>query len=292
MFSTYQVPARYPVYPPHHRGLYLEEYFHRFHRSHEAEFPARYIPVYWTAYYVNPSYGHPAPGGLQEALDALDPSQRYFTVIQYDGGIRHRLPPRTTVFSAGGRDGRGIPIPLLCSPHENPGRPKDIFCSFVGSLTHPCRRALRRVLPRNGRYRIHTTNWRACISAVSAAEFYDVLTRSVFTLCPRGHGPTSFRLYEAMQVGSVPVYIFDTPWLPYVSEIDWDELCVMVPAARLPELAAILESKTEEEIAAYRAAAARLQDDYFTMEGTCRKILESLRAHHGDSIPFAKGRQP
>ena len=30
---------------------------------------------------------------------------------------------------------------------------------------------------------------------------------SLFSLCPRGYGPTSFRLYESIQLGSIPVYI-------------------------------------------------------------------------------------
>lgn len=38
-----------------------------------------------------------------------------------------------------------------------------------------------------------------------------------FQLAPRGTGPTSFRLYESLQMGLVPIYIHDgQPWLPYL----------------------------------------------------------------------------
>jgi hypothetical protein len=42
-------------------------------------------------------------------------------------------------------------------------------------------------------------------------------TDTVLVLAPRGVGSTSFRLYEALQVGLPPVYVFDGlyPWLPY-----------------------------------------------------------------------------
>ena len=32
---------------------------------------------------------------------------------------------------------------------------------------------------------------------------------SVFHLCPRGHGPTSYRLYEALQADTIPIYIWE-----------------------------------------------------------------------------------
>jgi hypothetical protein len=46
-----------------------------------------------------------------------------------------------------------------------------------------------------------------------------VAGRSMLVLAPRGVNPTSFRLFEALQLGLVPVYLFEDgdeqPWLPY-----------------------------------------------------------------------------
>ena len=37
-----------------------------------------------------------------------------------------------------------------------------------------------------------------------------------FNLVPRGHGRGTFRLAETIQVGSIPVHLFnDFPWIPY-----------------------------------------------------------------------------
>ena len=39
---------------------------------------------------------------------------------------------------------------------------------------------------------------------------------TLFNLAPPGWGRTSFRIGEVMQLGRIPVYIYDTlPWLPY-----------------------------------------------------------------------------
>jgi hypothetical protein len=43
-----------------------------------------------------------------------------------------------------------------------------------------------------------------------------VMQSSVAVLAPRGVGPTSFRLFEALQMGALPVYVWDEyAWLPY-----------------------------------------------------------------------------
>ena len=40
-------------------------------------------------------------------------------------------------------------------------------------------------------------------------SYKDLISESYFSLCPRGYGPTSFRLYESISLGTVPIYISD-----------------------------------------------------------------------------------
>ena len=49
----------------------------------------------------------------------------------------------------------------------------------------------------------------------SEITYEDYHIHSVFGLAPRGYGPTSFRLYETMQMDAVPIYISDVFWLPF-----------------------------------------------------------------------------
>ncbi len=52
-------------------------------------------------------------------------------------------------------------------------------------------------------------------------RYAEVITRSKFVLCPRGYGTSSFRLFETMQSGRVPVIISDA-WVP-CSNIEWSK---------------------------------------------------------------------
>ncbi|KAJ1465033.1 hypothetical protein T484DRAFT_1866809, partial [Baffinella frigidus] len=47
------------------------------------------------------------------------------------------------------------------------------------------------------------------IGAANRLLFRDVTAASVFSLAPRGNGASSFRIFEALEHGSVPVYIYD-----------------------------------------------------------------------------------
>ena len=41
--------------------------------------------------------------------------------------------------------------------------------------------------------------------------YRDVLLSSVFTLCPTGHSPETFRLFEAAEAGSIPIVHYAMP---------------------------------------------------------------------------------
>jgi hypothetical protein len=47
-------------------------------------------------------------------------------------------------------------------------------------------------------------------------EWKSVMSSARFNLAPRGYGRTSFRFAEIIQMGRVPVYLWDdVPWIPY-----------------------------------------------------------------------------
>ncbi len=56
--------------------------------------------------------------------------------------------------------------------------------------------------------------------------FRDVMANSKFVLCPRGIGVSSWRLFETMRAGRVPVVISDQ-WAPPIGP-DWGSFCVFV----------------------------------------------------------------
>ncbi len=40
------------------------------------------------------------------------------------------------------------------------------------------------------------------------AHWQEFIQASEFHLCPRGYGPTSYRLYECLQAETIPIYVW------------------------------------------------------------------------------------
>ena len=55
-------------------------------------------------------------------------------------------------------------------------------------------------------------------------KYLNRISQSKFVFCPRGIGSSSFRLYEAMSVGSVPIAI-DMVAYPFETQCNWDNMC-------------------------------------------------------------------
>ncbi len=272
-------PKDESAYPPYHEGPYLEEYFHQMFVEGGAACNRFYIPVFWTTAYTNIAKGIAAPGSIQAALSRLNPNMKYFTVAQHDDAIREQLPPDTICFNAGGNGG-GIPIPLVCSPIKEEMKPKgkdrDIFCSFVGSMTHPIRNAMHMVLKDDEKYSFSIRSWRAEVEDDEMQRFIDITSRSVFALCPRGYGKSSFRLYEAMQLGAIPVFIYDQKWLPFEDEIDWNSFCVCIHVNDIKRIDEILSGIGEDRISQMRESMQSAWSENFTMEGIYNRIAKKI----------------
>lgn len=217
-----------------------------------------YLPVMWTAYYCK---GRSNISSLQTWLNNLDRSVKYYTIVQYDDGILNDVSHLDLfVFSMSGKG--DYYLPLLSQPHKEPPAPtKDIFCSFIGRRTHPIREQV---------FKIKEPGWLITDKVEKMPKFCNILSRSVFTLCPRGYGPTSFRIAEAMQYGSIPVYISDNFIEPH--GINFNEYGVKI----YPE-ATIAYVLSRVDIPALQKACIKYYQQYFTYEAN-KRIIEQRAA--------------
>ena len=71
----------------------------------------------------------------------------------------------------------------------------------------------------------------------SSAEFFDNIARTQYTVCVRGGGNFSKRLYETLCLGRIPVIVDTDQLLPWQGTVAWEELAIVVPAAELDTLA-------------------------------------------------------
>ncbi len=274
--------ALYPVYPPYHQGFYLEEYFFNWIKKNNIKIKREYIDIFWTNIYCNAASKKSQLINIQSELNELDPSKSYFTICQHDDGPLENLPNNTLIFSAGGNrvSGNIIPIPLICSKIQNEfiNESKTFLCSFVGSPTHPIRNQLISQWLNDEDFIFGMQQyWMETVPKKNLSLFKTLTSKSKFTLCPRGYGKSSFRLYECMQLGSVPVYISDSHYLPWTDKLNWSEFCVLIKPDQISNLKNILLEYSDEKIDKMIKTAQNLYHDYFSLDGMCKQIVERIK---------------
>jgi hypothetical protein len=276
--TTLAVPGTLrPIYHSRYgyHGPWIENYFYGFWCRGKNKLSAPggirhvYIPIFWTDYYIKHDRWHPNKELQAFVDDNLRAEEKYFTIVQNADGIIEKLPGNVLVFGAGGVG--DIPIPLLKGDlRGRRQRERDIRVSFMGNIAaHDVRRRMHDTL--KGREGYH-------FGQGTIKEFIEVTERSVFTLCPRGYGRTSYRLYEAMALGSIPVYIWDdVEWLPYKDRLDWNDFSVSLNIKDIGKLPGIIGAHTPEMIRRKQEMLKELRDEYFTMEGVCRNMIRMLK---------------
>ena len=274
--TNFTPEPQYETYPKYHIGDYLEDYFRNRFIKESPLTDRDYIAVSWTTIYVDNKRV-----GFQEFLNNLPRDGKYFTVSQHDDAPMENLPANTLCFSAGGNIIRKniIPIPLICSSlPTQPEEPKErkLLASFVGSATHPIRISLANVC--NGVKNIDLY-MRRSMPNITSDELNLFLNKSInskFCLCPRGYGANSFRIYECMQLGCIPVIITDKTYLPWEDELNWNEFSVIILTEQLFNLENILLSYSEEQIISMRNKIKELYPIYFSMDGVYNNILKRI----------------
>lgn len=261
------VPAQFRphikhAYPSDNDLIFEEWFYQNFSGSHERT----YLPVFWTAYYVNHNYGKDkkAIHELQTFLNKLDKSKKYFTICQYDDGILNEV--RHLDIKVFGMSGHPIdyPLPLLCKPHKfQYSLNRDILANFIGRVTHNIRGKMLKVIPDTKEFYISEHKH-------SLQDYCRIIARSTFTLCPRGYGQTSFRILESLQYGSIPVYISDDFVLPH--NIPFYTYGVQVKESEIGNLVNILKGLSAEEIQHKQKAIKEVYEKWFTYEG-CRGVI-------------------
>lgn len=232
-----------------------------------------YLPIFWTSYYVNNNYGKnkDAIRELQDYIDTLDKNKKYFTIYQYDDGIINDLS-RLSVKNFG-MSGKNIDyiLPLICLPHNiKISSERDLLASYIGRTTHPIRkRIIDAVAEKSGYYISEHPH--------SISDYCLSLTHSVFTLCPRGYGQTSFRICEALEYGSIPVYISDEFLIPHINSIPFEEYGVIIKPHQIPNIDKILRSISQQEIKRKQDMLKKVYESYYTYEANKRIILANLR---------------
>ena len=295
------------VYPPFKHGLFMEEYFMAFMCKRDGSARRdkdgrRYLPLLWLNFTIHPQYHTQLRPRLQRSLDefvALHPCpEGYFAVIQHDDGTDLRLPPNTRVYGACTGD---IKLPLIyedqmarlsyissSSSYSTQESHKRILCSYVGTNTHPVRQRMVDVLSAEPATSFllldRGSAWTPSVSAPNQTEYIEITRSSKFALAPRGYGRSSFRFFEILQMGTVPVYVWDDiEWLPYLELVDYSKFAISIHVSDLATLPQRLRDIDETQYADMRNYYHQHIRSVFGLEFMCNYITSPPDSLHLDS---------
>lgn len=173
-----------------------------------------------------------------------------------------------------------IPIPYkwdlwkIPVPDSFDYQPRSLY-AFRGTFhTHPVRERICRRLARVGqgsceelRKAFHSHD------SDDQKRYIEEIRGARFSLCPRGLSPSSYRLFESMQLGRCPIVISDD-WMAPAGP-DWKEFAIFVPESKVRNLSEILASEIDRaEERGRRALDA--WNEFFSWPRRWRYFLECV----------------
>lgn len=108
-------------------------------------------------------------------------------------------------------------------------------------------------------------------------KYIEMLGDSEFSLCPRGTGISSVRLFESMAMGSIPVIIADGYKLPLQNVIDWNGISIQVRQNQISKIGQVLQQNYgKDRLEEMRAKMLAVYDEYLSPENFHKSIELAL----------------
>lgn len=102
-------------------------------------------------------------------------------------------------------------------------------------------------------------------------QYYTNLLNSKYALCIRGSGNFSFRFYEALCFGRIPILIDTDTTLPFPKTIDWNKHIIFIKQEEIKKLPEILKQDTR-----CMKENRKLWEKYFSVEGYARNFTKDI----------------
>ena len=163
--------------------------------------------------------------------------------------------------------------------------------SFCGTIrSHPVRKAILRELSGCEAGSIeYVDQMFHSHSDTQKRKFTERILESRFVLCPRGWSPSTYRLFEVMELGRCPVIISDE-WVP-IGGIAWEECSIRIRERDISRIPLILSERiADAELLG--ANARRVWEQNFSVENRNKYYLHSIidlfeRSRERGPISFA-----
>lgn len=126
-------------------------------------------------------------------------------------------------------------------------------------------------------------------------EFEDNMNNNLFTLCYRGRGNFSFRFYETLMRGRIPIQINSSSIFPYEDEIDYSEVGIFIEEEDLYSIDIeklikdFYNSKTPEQLLQIQKNNRRIYEEYFHPDNYFSQIFRRVKRIMENEIIFPVG---
>lgn len=207
-----------------------------------------------------------------------------------------RIPHNVRILNCGytsSRTPNDILIPFW-TIEENPHtEPKTQFASFIGTPNNSFRAAFMDAIRSYDHPDIQTKQ-------IHGDEYLRELSRTTFTLCPRGGlqeigcphysspvstqcehpshpGGFSYRVFEAIQARSIPVLFVDKIQYPMTDVLDWDAISIRFPEVLTKDIAEVHRRLKAIDPAPYLAALESAREQ-LSLLGVQQYIVSHLNA--------------
>ena len=126
---------------------------------------------------------------------------------------------------------------------------------------------------------------------IETIRYNQILSDSIFSLCPEGYGPNTIRIWESMSIGSIPV-IFSDNWMPpEIHGVEWHEFAIFIPTTEYEKTLDILLSIDEVKIESMRIKCLEAYKKFSEMlcfGDPIQDFLNEKYASHEDCLRFYK----
>lgn len=183
-----------------------------------------------------------------------------------------------------------VVVPLMMGDmwsilQDNPGIIHDLRCSekkyefgFIGSCVNAGRSVLRHLELDSFLFETDMTP----IWSMSTEDKHTniknhlyKISQCKFVFAPRGVGSSSFRLYESLSVGSIPI-VTGAIELPFEDQVQWDEICLRGDINNLQNLAETCSDMSDSTYYQMRERSMDFWDYYCRHDRLYDKLLEII----------------
>lgn len=128
----------------------------------------------------------------------------------------------------------------------------------------------------NSIYQLDTESKRKSIK-----NFIAELAESKFVFCPRGVGSSSFRLYETLLAGSVPIVV-DMIQFPFEEEVNWDDFVIKGSSTEIHSLIEKAKVMSQEKYEEMRKIGKKYVEELFNQKSLNDKLIKSVEKYLGN----------